>query len=162
MSDSVRPHRRQPTRLPCPWDFPGGSTGVGCHCLLWNLHNRKVLIQQFSHFNCSQHHLENLQGFWLRSGMSLRNLVTNKFLGETDATGNTLRKPLLWQLWCRRIVSLYYPLIRRLAMHLRIWKISGKMCIHPTWGTCECDVHWRLRSLLKCDPKLHLIFQMHV
>ena len=33
MSDSVLPHRRQPTRLLCPWDFPGKSTGVGCHCL---------------------------------------------------------------------------------------------------------------------------------
>ena len=29
-----RPHRRQPTRLPCPWDSPGKSTGVGCHFLL--------------------------------------------------------------------------------------------------------------------------------
>ena len=27
-------HRRQPTRLPCPWDFPGKNTGVGCHFLL--------------------------------------------------------------------------------------------------------------------------------
>ena len=27
-------HRRQPTRLPCPWDSPGKNTGVGCHCLL--------------------------------------------------------------------------------------------------------------------------------
>ena len=27
-------HRRQPTRLPRPWDFPGKNTGVGCHCLL--------------------------------------------------------------------------------------------------------------------------------
>ena len=27
-------HRRQPTRLLHPWDFPGNSTGVGCHCLL--------------------------------------------------------------------------------------------------------------------------------
>ena len=36
VSDSVRPHRRQPTRLPRPWDSPGKSTGVGCHCLLWN------------------------------------------------------------------------------------------------------------------------------
>ena len=27
-------HRRQPTRLLHPWDFPGESTGVGCHCLL--------------------------------------------------------------------------------------------------------------------------------
>ena len=34
VSDSVRPHRRQPTRLPHPWDSPGKSTGVGCHCLL--------------------------------------------------------------------------------------------------------------------------------
>ena len=34
MSNSVRPHRRQPTRLPRPWDSPGQNTGVGCHCLL--------------------------------------------------------------------------------------------------------------------------------
>ena len=30
----VRPHRRQPTRLFCPWDSPGKNTGVGCHFLL--------------------------------------------------------------------------------------------------------------------------------
>ena len=34
MSDSVRPCRRQPTRLPWPWDSPGKNTGVGCHFLL--------------------------------------------------------------------------------------------------------------------------------
>ena len=34
MSDSVRPHRRQPTRLLHPWDSPGKNTGVGCHFLL--------------------------------------------------------------------------------------------------------------------------------
>ena len=34
MSDSVQPHRRQPTRLSCPWDPPGKNTGVGCHFLL--------------------------------------------------------------------------------------------------------------------------------
>ena len=34
MSDSVRPQRWQPTRLPCPWDSPGLNTGVGCHFLL--------------------------------------------------------------------------------------------------------------------------------
>ena len=34
VSDSVRPHRRQPTRLLCPWDSPGKNTGVGCHFLL--------------------------------------------------------------------------------------------------------------------------------
>ena len=34
MSDSMRPHRWQPTRLPRPWDAPGKNTGVGCHFLL--------------------------------------------------------------------------------------------------------------------------------
>ena len=34
MSDSVRPQRRQPTRLLRPWDSPGKNTGVGCHFLL--------------------------------------------------------------------------------------------------------------------------------
>ena len=34
VSNSSRPHRLQPTRLLRPWDFPGKSTGVGCHCLL--------------------------------------------------------------------------------------------------------------------------------
>ena len=28
------PQRRQPTRLPCPWDSPGKNTGVSCHFLL--------------------------------------------------------------------------------------------------------------------------------
>ena len=34
MSDSVRPHRGQPTRRPRPWDSPGKNTGVSCHFLL--------------------------------------------------------------------------------------------------------------------------------
>ena len=34
MSNSVRPHRWQPTRLLCLWDSPGKNTGVGCHFLL--------------------------------------------------------------------------------------------------------------------------------
>ena len=42
VSDSVRPHRRQPRRLPRPWDSPGKNTGVGCHFLL---RCRKVKIE---------------------------------------------------------------------------------------------------------------------
>ena len=41
MSNSVQPHRWQPTRLPCPWGSPGENTGVGCHFLLQcTLHRR--------------------------------------------------------------------------------------------------------------------------
>ena len=45
MSNSVRPHRRQPTRLPGPWDFPGKNTGVGFHFLL---QCRKVKVKSFT------------------------------------------------------------------------------------------------------------------
>ena len=34
VSNSVKPHRRRPTRLPHPWDSPGKNTGLGCHFLL--------------------------------------------------------------------------------------------------------------------------------
>ena len=34
MSNSLQPQGLQPTRLLCPWDFPGKNTGVGCHFLL--------------------------------------------------------------------------------------------------------------------------------
>ena len=34
VSDSVQPHRQQPTRLPHPWDSLGKNTGVGCPFLL--------------------------------------------------------------------------------------------------------------------------------
>ena len=34
VSNSVRPHRQQPTRLPRSWDSPGKNSGVGCHFLL--------------------------------------------------------------------------------------------------------------------------------
>ena len=54
VSDSSRPHGLQPTRLLHPWDFPGKSTGVGCHCLLrtfglfnvkyWGRYNKKYKV----------------------------------------------------------------------------------------------------------------------
>ena len=45
MSDSVRPHGLQPSRLLCPWDSPGKSTGVGCHFLL---HCMKMKVKLLS------------------------------------------------------------------------------------------------------------------
>ena len=36
--DHQQPHGLQPTRLLCPWDSPGKSTGVGCHRPLWYFH----------------------------------------------------------------------------------------------------------------------------
>ena len=44
VSSSQRPCGLQPTRLLCPWDFPGKSTGVGCHCFLHIYSSMHMLI----------------------------------------------------------------------------------------------------------------------
>ena len=36
LSNSPRPYGLQLTRFLYPWNFPGKSTGVGCHCLFQN------------------------------------------------------------------------------------------------------------------------------
>ena len=65
MSNSVRPHRQQPTRLPRPWDSPGKNTGVGCHFLLQGIFLTQGLNSHL--FSCigrqvlyHQHHLGSL------------------------------------------------------------------------------------------------------
>ena len=46
MSDSLRPHGLQPTRLLCPWNSPGKNTGVGCHFLLLLEHNPIIKLEK--------------------------------------------------------------------------------------------------------------------
>ena len=48
VSDSLRPHGLQSTRLLRPWDFIGKSTGVGCHFLLQGI----FLTQGWTHISC--------------------------------------------------------------------------------------------------------------
>ena len=50
VSDSVRPHRWQPTRLPYPWDSPGKNPRVGCHFLLQPV--RMAAIQKSTNNKC--------------------------------------------------------------------------------------------------------------
>ena len=59
--DSVQPHRRQPTRLLCPWDSPGKNTGVGCHFLLQvslyiacSICKQRMLLPSSHHIAASQ------------------------------------------------------------------------------------------------------------
>ena len=82
----MRPHGLHPTRLLCPWDFPGKSAGVGCHCLLWFsfLQCKKViwfpLLHTISSIYCletskdsSWPPVENL-GRWTRNSATRRGL----------------------------------------------------------------------------------------
>ena len=58
VSDSLRPHGPQTTRLLCPWDFPGKNTGVGCHCLLHDK-PRQHIKNQRHHFACKSPYSQN-------------------------------------------------------------------------------------------------------
>ena len=48
VSDPQRPHGLQPSKLFCPWDLPGKSTGVGCHCLLHLLNKETQFSRDYS------------------------------------------------------------------------------------------------------------------
>ena len=52
-SDPQRPHGLHPSRLLHPWDFPGKSTGVGCHCLLKE-HKHSIIRWQDMRIYCTE------------------------------------------------------------------------------------------------------------
>ena len=69
LSDSLRPHGLQPTRLVHPWDFPGKRTGVGCHGLLRPfILNWSNSLKNFMGFPCTR----------LQS-ISLQKIYTNNY-----------------------------------------------------------------------------------
>ena len=57
MSDSLRPHGLQPTKLLCPWDSLGKNTGVGCHALLWEIF---LTLGSNTHLLCLLHYQQTL------------------------------------------------------------------------------------------------------
>ena len=75
VSDSLPPHGLQPTRLLRPRDFPGGSTGVGCHFLLQRIFPTQRLNPGLSQCRPTLYHLSHQESslihvllpFWWRS-----------------------------------------------------------------------------------------------
>ena len=59
MSDSLLTHELYPTRLLCPWDFPGKNTGVGCHALLQGICQTQGLNQGLLHGRQILYHLSH-------------------------------------------------------------------------------------------------------
>ena len=86
MSNSVRPHRRQPTRLPRPWDSPGKDTGVGCHFLFqcMKVKSESEVAQSCltlcDFMDCSPQAPLSM-GFY-RSGVPLPSLTRQTFVGK--------------------------------------------------------------------------------
>ena len=83
VSDSSRPHGLQPTRLLCPWDFPGKSTGVGCHRLLRSAQYTIAFLVHFA-FNDSI-------SFFIRKYHS-----NSLMLGKTEGRRRSRRQRMRW------------------------------------------------------------------
>ena len=64
MSDSVRPHGLQPTRLLHPWDSPGKNTGVGCHALLQRIFPTQESNPGLPHSRQILYHLSQCPTLW--------------------------------------------------------------------------------------------------
>ena len=64
VSDSLQPHGLQPTRLLCPWDFPGKDTGVACHFLLQFASLGRLIPRYFIVFDAMANGVVSLISFW--------------------------------------------------------------------------------------------------
>ena len=114
MSDSVRPHRQQPTRLPRPWDSPGKNTGVGCHFLLQCM---KVKIVSEVSQSCPT--LRDPMGYSL-PGSSVHGIFQARVLewgaiAFSDQTVNFSKqeKPLSW--WLPENLHIFISLLYKLS-----------------------------------------------
>ena len=147
MSDSVRPHGWQPTRLPCPWDSPGKNTGVGCHFLL---QCTKVKVKSLSHVQlsaipwtaASQAPLS--MGFARQEYWSGVPLPSPSILYSALLFTSPLRKSTFSPVLSTPINDdMDSPLSQ--AHHLRVNLKSFSQQSHPT-GHSECPDHSRLSS----------------
>ena len=119
MSDSVRPHRWQPTRLPRPWDSPGKNTGVGCHFLLqcMKVNSENEVAQSCptlsDPMDCS------LQGSSIHGIFQARVLEWGSYIAAKSLMG---RHPL--QLWVLpQSLGFFINKLRMLFSSLVIWTL---------------------------------------
>ena len=134
MSDSVRPHRRQPARLPRPWDSPGKSTGVGCHFFL---QCRKVKSESEVAQSCP-----TLSDPMDRSlpGSSIHGIFQARVL-EWGAIAFSGRGPLKW-VKSEKAASVSIRNETLCLATVPITQSSESICMGQTWGLELGLHHW--------------------
>ena len=108
MSNSVRPHRQQPTRLPRPWDSPGKNTGVGCHFLLQCMKVKSenevaqlcLTLPLHDPMDCSP------PGSSVHGIFQARVLEWGAIAFSTSSSGNPIIRMLVCLIWSQRFLRL--------------------------------------------------------
>ena len=159
MSDSVRPHRRQPTRLPRPWDSPGKNTGVGCHFLLqcMKVKSESEVTQSCptlcDPMDCSLSG-SSVHGIFQARILEWCAIAFSEALLRPRASLVAQRLKCLPPMWETRVRSLDRedPLEKEMAIHSSIlaWRIHGRRSLvgYSPWGRKELDTTERLHFLL--------------
>ena len=143
MSDSVWPHRRQPTRLPRPWDSPGKNTGVGCHFLLqsglWTPINLKYRLSIQTECFLSALHEQDDVWWWFSKHMWL--FHANPLWRESDSDSQNLNG--MFHQWKGR------PDLTR-EENLGTGHVCVGVCVHAcVCRPCVC-VCWRWMVSVPC------------
>ena len=93
MSNSQRPHGLQPTRLLCPWDFPGNSTGVDCHFLLQGIFPTQGSNPGLPHCRQTLYHLSHQGSPFLTAAAAAESLVVSDSVRPHGLQPTRLRRP---------------------------------------------------------------------
>ena len=128
VSDSEWPHGLQPTRLLRPWDFPGKSTGVGCHCLLHSSFHPPKFRQRICHLIWIYDSIDNF---------TLKSWFVHSFIG-VSLNKCWLRgccKP--WRMW--REQGFQVPDL----LYISDTKARATQRMTDRMGTCISPMAWR-------------------
>ena len=149
MSDSVWPHRWQPTRLPHPWDSPGKNTGVDCHFLLqcMKVKSEREVAQSCltlrDPMDCSLPGPPSM-------GFSRQEYWSGLPLPSPHLSLGCCYSPRAWSNGCCSVTKLYPTLHNPMD-----WSTLGFLVPHHLPSSCPLNP-WCLLTISSCHPLLLL------